>query len=228
MLHMGDDMTLEPLLQASLSIQVHAAAALLALGLGIGQFALKRGSVPHRLVGWGWVALMAATAGSSLFIHELRLVGPWSPIHLLAFTRFLDTVEWLGNLLPHPVTLFALFAVAWCCCPAARCPGLSVPDPRPEGAAGRAPDGMIRVVSLLNAEGLRRIVENLVTNFTGFVPLGTVLVALLGVGVAERSGLLGAAIRAMVLRASRHVSRWPSSCSPACCPTPPRRWATWC
>ena len=54
----------------------------------------------------------------------------------------------------------------------------------------------------MNAEGLRRIVQNLVTNFTSFVPLGTVLVALLGVGVAERSGLLTALIRSMVLKAN--------------------------
>ena len=118
------------------------------------------------------------------------------------FARFLDIVERLGNLLPHPVTLFALFALGvvllsgvagWF--------ELSVPDPRPEGAKGRSPDGIIRATSLLNGEGLRRIVERLVTNFTGFVPLGTVLVALLGVGVAERSGLLSAAIRAIVLKA---------------------------
>ena len=121
-----------------------------------------------------------------------------------AFTRFLDTVEWLGNLLPHPVTLFALFALAVVLLSGLLgALGLSVPDPRPEGAAGRAGDGMIRAVSLLNGEGLRMIVQNLVTNFTGFVPLGTVLVALLGVGVAEHSGLLGAAIRAIVLRASK-------------------------
>jgi aminobenzoyl-glutamate transport protein len=121
-------------------------------------------------------------------------------------TRFLDAVEWLGNLLPHPVTLFALFALA-----VVLLSGLlgalavSVPDPRPEGAAGRAADGMIHAVSLLNAAGLRMVVENLVTNFTGFVPLGTVLVALLGVGVAEHSGLLGATIRAMVLKASKNA-----------------------
>ncbi len=118
-------------------------------------------------------------------------------------TRFLRVVEWLGNALPHPVTLFALFAAG-----VVLLSGLmgaldiSVPDPRPEGARGRAPDGMIEVVSLLNADGLRRIILNLVTNFTSFVPLGTVLVALLGVGVAERSGLLTALIRSMVLKAS--------------------------
>ncbi len=117
------------------------------------------------------------------------------------FTRFLDVVERLGNLLPHPVTLFALFALGvvvisgvagWF--------ELSVIDPRPEGARGRSPTGEIEAISLMNGDGLRRIVENLVTNFTGFVPLGTVLVALLGVGVAERSGLLSAMIRAVVLK----------------------------
>jgi aminobenzoyl-glutamate transport protein len=118
------------------------------------------------------------------------------------FARFLATVEWLGNLLPHPVTLFALFALGvvvlsgvagWL--------ELSVADPRPEGARGRSPTGTIEAVSLLNADGVRRIVENLVANFVNFVPLGTVLVAMLGVGVAERSGLISAAIRATVLRA---------------------------
>lgn len=121
-------------------------------------------------------------------------------------TRFLRIVEALGNALPHPVTLFAIFAVGvillsgvlgWM--------DVSVPDPRPVGAKGRADNGLIEVISLLNADGLRMIVLNLVTNFTGFVPLGTVLVALLGVGVAERSGLLTAVIRSIVLKASPKV-----------------------
>lgn len=119
------------------------------------------------------------------------------------FTRFLDFVEWMGNLLPHPVTLFAIFAIGvillsgladWL--------GWTAIDPRPAGAAGRAPGGIIEPVSLLNGEGLRRIVSNLVTNFTSFAPLGVVLVALLGVGVAERSGLISAGIRGIVLKAA--------------------------
>ena len=119
------------------------------------------------------------------------------------FTRFLDFVEWLGNLLPHPVTLFAIFALG-----VVLISGLaewldwSAADPRPEGARGRAPDGVIRPVSLLNAEGLRMIVTGLVSNFTGFAPLGVVLVALLGVGVAEHSGLISAVIRGIVLKAA--------------------------
>jgi aminobenzoyl-glutamate transport protein len=122
------------------------------------------------------------------------------------FNRFLATVEFLGNMLPHPITLFAIFAVSivlisgiadWF--------GLSAIDPRPIGAAGRAPDGVIEVVSLLSAEGLQRIMAGLVTNFTGFAPLGTVLVALLGVSVAEHSGLLSAAMRGMVMGASKRL-----------------------
>ena len=135
-------------------------------------------------------------------MSEAEPSGPDAPPRSSWFNRFLNGVEWLGNALPHPVTLFAILAVfivllsgvlSWL--------GVAVADPRPEGAPGRAADGIIEVVSLVNAEGLRRIVENLVGNFAGFVPLGTVLVAMLGVGVAERSGLLSAAIRGMVLGA---------------------------
>ena len=118
------------------------------------------------------------------------------------FTRFLDVVERLGNILPHPVTLFALFALGVIAVSGiAGWLDLSVVDPRPEGARGRSPTGEIVAISLMNGDGLRRIVENLVTNFTNFVPLGTVLVAMLGVGVAEKSGLLSAMIRGVVLKA---------------------------
>lgn len=122
------------------------------------------------------------------------------------FNRFLATVEWLGNLLPHPVTLFALLALV-----IVILSGIlgyfevSVIDPRPEGARGRAPDGTIKVISLMSAEGLQRIVTGLVTNFTGFAPLGTVLVALLGVSVAEHSGLLSTLMRSLVVNASKRM-----------------------
>ena len=131
-----------------------------------------------------------------------------SPQKKNLFTRFLDFVEWMGNLLPHPVTLFAIFALGvvilsgvadWL--------DWSALDPRPESAPGRSPDGIIEPVSLLNGEGLRRIVSNLVTNFTSFAPLGVVLVALLGVGVAERSGLISALIRGLVLKAASFKPR---------------------
>ncbi|GAA5443297.1 p-aminobenzoyl-glutamate transport protein [Microbulbifer sp. NBRC 101763] len=129
-----------------------------------------------------------------------------SPGRKTAFTRFLDVVEWLGNLLPHPITLFALFAVGVVVLSGiASYFGLSVADPRPVGAAGRDPDGVIEVFNLMSGDGLRMIVTSLVKNFTGFAPLGTVLVALLGVGIAEHSGLLSAAVRGLVLQASKRT-----------------------
>ncbi|SET27883.1 AbgT family transporter [Thalassotalea agarivorans] len=122
------------------------------------------------------------------------------------FNRFLSTVEFFGNLLPHPITLFAIFCVAIIVFSGiADYFGLTAIDPRPVGAKGREEDGIIEVVSLLSAEGLQRIMTGLVTNFTGFAPLGTVLVALLGVSVAEHSGLLSAAMRGMVMGASKRL-----------------------
>ncbi|MFK8137269.1 MAG: AbgT family transporter [Bdellovibrionales bacterium] len=118
------------------------------------------------------------------------------------FQNFLKSVEYLGNLLPHPVTLFFGFVVGVVIISGiAGYFDLAVVDPRPEGAKGRTADGMIRAVSLLNAEGLRLMVTKMVTNFTNFVPLGTVLVSLLGVGVAEYSGMLTSMIRGLVLKA---------------------------
>lgn len=118
------------------------------------------------------------------------------------FTRFLDVVEWLGNLLPHPVTLFAIFTVLVVLLSGmAEWLNWSAIDPRPEGTPGRSPSGYIEPVSLMTADGFRRIVTELVRNFTNFAPLGVVLVALLGVGVAERSGLISAAVRSIILKA---------------------------
>jgi uncharacterized membrane protein len=77
-------MSLAPLFAASPAIQFHAFAAIAAFGLGVVQLAAPKGTLPHRTIGWIWVALMVAVSGSALFIHQIRLWGQWSPIHLLA------------------------------------------------------------------------------------------------------------------------------------------------
>jgi uncharacterized membrane protein len=82
-------MTLAPLLNASPVIQVHAFAAMAALALGVVQFASPKGTIPHRTVGWIWVTLMLIVSISAFFIHEIRMWGPWSPIHLLAVLTLL-------------------------------------------------------------------------------------------------------------------------------------------
>jgi uncharacterized membrane protein len=77
-------MSLAPLLNASPVIQLHAFAAMGAFALGAVQLAAPKGTLPHRTVGWIWVALMLTVAVSSFWIHDIRMVGPFSLIHLLS------------------------------------------------------------------------------------------------------------------------------------------------
>jgi len=78
------DMTLAPLLNAPAVVQVHAFAAMAAFALGALQLAAPKGPIPHRAIGWIGAALMLVVSAASLFIHEIRLWGSWSPIHLLS------------------------------------------------------------------------------------------------------------------------------------------------
>jgi len=87
-------MTLEPVLTATVAIQIHVVAAVAAFGLGVVQFAGAKGTMNHRVRGWIWVGLMTVIAATSFWIHELRLWGPWSPIHVLSvFT--LANLPWM-------------------------------------------------------------------------------------------------------------------------------------
>ena len=115
-----------------------------------------------------------------------------------AIDRFLAIVERAGNTLPHPATLFFLLTVFVVVASAIAAQfDLSVLHPK----TGEP----VTPVNLLSVEGLQRIMANLVTNFTSFAPLGTVLVALIGIGVAEHSGLIGACLRIVVLNAPRFL-----------------------
>jgi aminobenzoyl-glutamate transport protein len=115
-----------------------------------------------------------------------------------AIDRFLSTVERIGNLLPHPATLFAGFALLVVVLSGVVAQfDVSVVHP---GTGAE-----VRPFNLVSAEGLHLILTKMVTNFTGFAPLGTVLVALLGIGIAEGSGLIGAALRAVVLASPKRL-----------------------
>jgi uncharacterized membrane protein len=110
-------MTLEPLLDAPALIQVHAFAALSAFGLGLAQLVLPKGTSSHRVIGWTWVVLLLIVSLSSFFIHQIRLWGAFSPIHLLSILT-LATLP-LGVLAAHhhrvtshKVTMILIFAGA--------------------------------------------------------------------------------------------------------------------
>lgn len=105
--------------------------------------------------------------------------------------RFFDGVERIGNKLPDPITLFALFAVlviviSWI---AARA-GVTAVHP----GTGDA----VEVVNLLSFAGLRRMLTEAVRNFAAFPPLALVIVVIIGVGVMERSGLIGVSLKRLV------------------------------
>jgi len=109
-------------------------------------------------------------------------------------TRVLSLIERVGNTLPDPAVLFLILALLVVVISAiAAWSGVVAEHP----GTGET----IRPLSLLSLPGLHWILASMVTNFTGFAPLGTVLVALLGIGVAEHSGLISACMRGIVLAA---------------------------
>lgn len=114
------------------------------------------------------------------------------------FYRILNRIERIGNAIPNPALLFVGLAfltvilsaiVSWS--------GASVTHP----GTGET----VRAVNLMTVEGLHKILTGLVTNFTGFAPLGVVLVAILGIAVAEASGLISAVLRLLVLSSPKKL-----------------------
>nr|WIE89395.1 DUF2306 domain-containing protein [Mesorhizobium sp. WSM4875] len=77
-------MSLGPLLTAPPPIPWHAFAAFAALAIGGAQLALPKGTTRHRVLGYAWAALMLVVAVSSFWIQQIRLIGPFSPIHILS------------------------------------------------------------------------------------------------------------------------------------------------
>lgn len=106
--------------------------------------------------------------------------------------NWLDWIERVGNKLPDPITLFVIGCVLVLICSewAART-GWSVENPQTNQVE--------TVKSLLSRDGMQWAWRHLVENFTGFAPLGVVLVGMIGIGVAEQSGLIGALLKGMVL-----------------------------
>lgn len=112
----------------------------------------------------------------------------------LSGSGILGWIERGGNALPHPASLFGMLAVSvllfsflgylfsW-------------------HALHPATGEMVETINLLSKEGLHRILLEMVDNYTGFAPLGIVMVALLGIGIAESSGLISASIRMLVSKA---------------------------
>jgi len=112
----------------------------------------------------------------------------------LSFKKALDCIERVGNKLPHPATLFALLALlvallSW------------LTEMVSLQAIHPGDQSVITVKNLLNPAGLRWMYTHVMLNFVTFPPLGYALTAMIGIGVAEGSGLFGAMIKSLVLHA---------------------------
>lgn len=105
------------------------------------------------------------------------------------YNRWLNGIEAIGNRLPHPIALFAFFALAVVVI-SAICSALGVSATGELISDGKLQETTVSSVSLLTKEGLTYMLTHAVTNFTTYAPLGMVLAAMLGVGVAEQSGLI--------------------------------------
>ena len=110
-------MDLAPLISAPAAVQLHAYAALAAFVVGVGQLARRKGTAAHRAIGYLWVGLMLIVALSSFWLHEIRLWGDWSPIHLLSIytLTMLPLGIWYAHkhdVRGHKLTMLGLFGGA--------------------------------------------------------------------------------------------------------------------
>lgn len=118
--------------------------------------------------------------------------------------RALNYIEEKGNMMPHPVTLFIIFTfIVIVLSHMLYLAGTSVTFEGVNDETMETEMLTVEAVSLLHPEGIAYMFSNVVSNFTSFVALGPVLVAMLGVGVAERSGYISAIITNTVTRAPR-------------------------
>ena len=114
------------------------------------------------------------------------------------FNKFLSGLEKTGNALPHPATIFAIFALSAIFLSA-------LADMLSWQAIHPVTKAIISPVNLLSKEGLHRILREMVRNYVNFAPLGIVLVAMLGIGIAESSGLIGTVVRLLVVSSPKRL-----------------------
>lgn len=110
------------------------------------------------------------------------------------FSRFLNIIERIGNKLPDPFMLFVFLAIL-VILTSGFISLFDVTFTQPGS------NEQMSIRSLLSAEGIQFMVTSVIDNFVGFAPLGIVLTMMLGVGLANRVGLLEAVIKNTILRA---------------------------
>jgi aminobenzoyl-glutamate transport protein len=141
-------------------------------------------------------------------------------------TRTLDLIERVGNKVPHPAVMFLALCVgvivlsqllAWVGVSAtyevvkpppqqveveyvggSTLPAETMPSEPPDASDYEVVEQTVQIKGLLTVEGVRYLFTSFVPNFMGFTAMGIILIVMIGVGVAERSGLIAALIRKLV------------------------------
>lgn len=110
---------------------------------------------------------------------------------------FLGAVERIGNRMPHPNYIFMILTV-FIVIVSGLAAGSAVIHP------GTGEEVVVR--SLANADGLRWFLTSVTKNFINFAPLGNVIVCMIGIGIADEAGLLGSALRHVMVGAPKTVA----------------------
>jgi aminobenzoyl-glutamate transport protein len=126
-----------------------------------------------------------------------------------AMQKILDTVERVGNRVPHPVMIFVyLIGIIIVLSTILSVLGASVTYQAYNTATGNIEPAFTEARSLLTIEGIRFMYTGVVANFMGFTAVGVIIIAMVGVGVAEESGLVKVLIRKLVIVAPRWALCW--------------------
>ena len=112
--------------------------------------------------------------------------------------KSLIMIEIAGNKLPSPSLLFGFLALITLV-------GSYIVSSAGWHAVNPVDGKTIYSVNLLTLEGIHRILKEMVTNMTGFAPLGVVLVSMLGIGIAEKSGLINSGIKLLVVYSPKKI-----------------------
>ena len=137
---------------------------------------------------------------------ELPGDGALAPKRRGSLDGFLDTIERVGNAVPHPSVIFLLliaFVIVLSTLLALLGVGISYESV--DAATGEVSTVTTEVRGLLSAEGIRFMITSPVANFLGFGAVGVIIVAMVGVGVAEQSGLIATLVKTIVKVAPRSM-----------------------
>lgn len=110
--------------------------------------------------------------------------------------RVWNAVEKFGNSLPHPVFIFMILTVVVFVV-SALCRNVEFAHPN----TGE----MQYITNLMSKDGLDWLLSSMVNNFSGFLPLGVTLASMLGIGIAEETGLIRTAIKTSISGAPRSL-----------------------